>query len=79
MRAGTVTFIVRIHPGARKTEVTETLSDGTIKIDIAAVPEDGKANAELMNFLAEAFQVSAHQIAILSGVTARRKLIRITR
>ena len=73
-----VRFYVRAIPGATKTEVSEILEDESVKIKIAAVPEKGKANAELIKFLAKQFSVSKSAIEIVSGATARMKLIAIT-
>ena len=72
-----MTFSVRVHPGAPHTRVKEILSDGTIKIDVAAVPEDGKANVALIKFLAKEFDVPKSHIEIVSGQTAQTKVIRV--
>ena len=42
---------IKVIPRARKTEYVGRMSDGTLKIRLVAVPEDGKANAELLRFL----------------------------
>ena len=47
------------------------------KIRIKAAREKGKANAELIKFLASYFKVSKSQIVIVSGRTEQIKLIRI--
>lgn len=74
-RDGIVTFSVRVHPGAPRSGAKGAMADGTIKIDIAAAPEDGKANAELIRFLAEEFGVPKSCVEIVSGLTARRKTV----
>jgi len=75
---GSVTFAVRARPSAPTTKAVEKLDDESIKIAIAAPPEKGKANAELIKFLSKEFAVSKSQITIVSGATAPHKLIRIT-
>jgi len=75
---GVAAFSVRVHPGASHTRVKDTLSDGTLKMDIAAVPEDGKANAELIRFLAKEFKVSKSCVEIVSGKLARTKVVKIS-
>ncbi|MDO8648501.1 MAG: DUF167 domain-containing protein [Candidatus Peregrinibacteria bacterium] len=75
---GSVTLSVRARPGAHETRFKGEMSDGSIKIDIASSPEDGRANDELLRFLAEQFDVSRRDVVLLSGATARLKLIRIT-
>ena len=75
---GTVSLMVRVHPGARRTCVKGTMADGTIKIDITAAPEDGKANAQLVRFLAREFSVPLSHVEIVRGQTGRTKTVRIT-
>ncbi len=69
---------VRVRPHAKKTVIKDVMSDGCIKIDLAAPAEDGKANAELIRFLSEEFDVSVAQIELLSGQTSRKKVVKIT-
>ncbi|MEQ1849608.1 MAG: DUF167 domain-containing protein [Candidatus Peribacteraceae bacterium] len=68
---------VRVRPGASATKITDILSDGTIKIDLAAPAEDGKANAELVRFIAAHHSVPKENVRIVSGQTSRKKLVRI--
>ena len=75
---GSVRFFVRARPGAQRTEATEKMDDESIKISVAAPPEGGKANAALIKFLAEEFSVPAANVKIVSGKTARMKLIQIS-
>lgn len=72
-------FYVRAVPGAAKTVAREVLADESIKIRIAAPAEYGKANAELIGYLAKQFQVPKRQVEIVSGHTSRQKLVKITR
>jgi uncharacterized protein (TIGR00251 family) len=53
------------------------MADGALKVKVAAVPEDGKANEELIRTLATHFAVPANTIKILSGHTSTRKRISI--
>ncbi len=72
---------VKARPGASITEVRgvlETEPEETIKIDIAAAPEQGKANDELIKFLALALEVSKSDIQVISGAGDKIKLIKIT-
>ena len=73
---GTVQFYVRARPGMPKTQAVSLMDDESIKIDIAAAPEGGKANAELIKYLEKEFGAS---VQIVSGATARMKLVRVTR
>ena len=68
---------VKVIPRARKSDFAGLLADGTQKIKLAAVPEDGKANAELCRFLAERYKVPATKVSIVSGHTSTRKVVQI--
>jgi uncharacterized protein len=70
-----MTFRVKVIPRSSKTEIVGTMADGTLKIKIAAPPEKGKANAELIRFLASHYGVD--RVAIISGHTAALKIIRL--
>ena len=71
-------FKVKVTPKSSKNEITGELADGTLKIKVAAVPEDGKANAELCAFLARELSLPRGSVEVVSGQTSRLKLIRIT-
>lgn len=76
---GEVYLRVKVRPSAAKTEIRGILEEGeeTIKIDIAAPAERGKANQELINFLAREFGVKSVQVRIVSGISEKIKLIKI--
>lgn len=50
-----------------------------LKIRLTAPPVDGKANAQLIAFLADAFSVAKRQVSLVSGELNRQKRLRITR
>lgn len=64
------------QPGATRTEVAGTHGDA-LKIRLATLPVDGKANEALIAFLAEAFGVPRRQVELLSGHASRSKRVRI--
>jgi uncharacterized protein len=53
------------------------LLDGRIKIKVAAVPVEGRANAELIKFLAKKLKVPKSGIELVSGQTGKRKTLKI--
>jgi hypothetical protein len=71
------TLSVRVHPGARKNAVTGIHADA-VKIALTATPVDGKANEALIAFLAETLRLPRARIVIVSGITSREKMVRIT-
>ena len=74
---GEVYLRIKVRPGAAKTAIKEIMEDETIKIDVAALPIKGKANQELIKFLADEFAVLKNNVKIISGTGKRVKLIKI--
>lgn len=72
-------FQVKVIPGAPKTELREEMADGTIKVALAAKPEKGEANQELINYLAKLLGVRKYQVKIISGLAERTKLVKVSR
>ena len=70
------TLVVHVAPRARTTAVAGRHGDA-IRIRVAAPPEDGAANAELVRFLAERLGVSRSAVAIAAGAAGRRKTVEI--
>lgn len=72
---------IRLTPnsGRNAVEGIEAAADGEVflKARVTAVPEDGKANKALILLLADTFRVPKSSISILSGETARKKILRI--
>jgi hypothetical protein len=65
-----------LQPKASKDEFAG-LHGERIKIRLTAPPVDGKANAQLLAFLAAAFAVSKNQVSLESGQQSRQKRVRI--
>ena len=68
---------IKVIPKSPKTEVVEIMDDETIKIRLKAVPEKGKANAEVIRFLSKELGLPKKNVSIISGSTDRIKLIKI--
>lgn len=68
---------IRVTPRAKKNEITEILSDGTVKIHLTAPPVEGKANQALIAFLAEVLEVPRSKIEIVAGENRRDKLVSV--
>ena len=65
-----------LQPKASKDEFAGLHGD-RLKIRLTAPPVEGKANAHLLAFLAEAFGVSKSQVSLESGELNRQKRVRI--
>ena len=72
-----MTIRVKVTPRATKSEVVGKMTDGTLKVRIAAPPEKGKANAELCDLLARHFGVASSAVSVVSGQSSSRKLVKI--
>jgi uncharacterized protein (TIGR00251 family) len=74
--AGGLLLTLRVQPGASRTEVAG-LHGGALKVRIAAPPVGGKANAALLRFVAEAFDVPVRAVTLVRGESSRQKIVRI--
>ena len=76
---GTTILTVKISPSAKENQIiSELLLPNSLKIKIKAPPDKGKANAELISFLSEIFNLSKSQIEIKTGHTSTLKIIKIS-
>ena len=73
---GGVSFVVKIHPRAKKSEITGELSDA-LRVSLTAPPIDGKANKACIDFFAKLLKVVRSSVTIASGQSSRRKVIRV--
>ena len=69
-------ILVKVIPNSSRTEIVEE-GENYLKIKLKAAPIKGKANAELIKFLAKKYSVSKSQIEIIKGLTNKDKLIKI--
>jgi len=73
---GAVTIEIVARPGASRRRIVRIDPRGLV-IALNAAPEKGKANDELIDFLARELKVARSAIAIVRGETSRRKTVRI--
>jgi uncharacterized protein (TIGR00251 family) len=67
---------VKVNPNSKKQNIEES-ADGSLTVHLKSPPVDGKANKELIELLAEKFDVPKSKIRIKSGLSSRNKLIEI--
>ena len=77
--SGEIYLRVKVRPNAAKTCVKEIMIDETVKIDLAAAPVKGRANQELIKFLAQEYKVTKDNVKIISGAGERVKLVKIVK
>ena len=71
----------RVTPNARKSEFIGWTADEkgrpVLLIKLQAPPVDGKANAALIEFLAEELNVAKAEVTLLRGSTSRLKVVEL--
>ncbi len=70
-------FAVRVTPKAKKRALGGT-HDGALKIAVTAPPEDGKANAAVIQAIAKWLCIAKSNVDITAGQTSRIKTIHVT-
>ncbi|HRQ23308.1 MAG TPA: DUF167 domain-containing protein [Anaerolineales bacterium] len=68
---------LRVTPRASHNKIVGLMSDGTIKVHIAADPSDEELNTELIAFLAGVLGVPKSRVDIVAGEVGRDKLISV--
>ena len=76
-----IRLAVRLTPNGGRDAVdgieADANGDTRLKIRVSAVPEKGKANKAMIAALAKMLGVSKSSVELLSGDTARQKILRI--
>lgn len=67
---------VKVTPHARQDSI-EGWKEGRLCVRLRQVPEKGKANRQLIEYLAEELDIAPSRLEILSGETSRLKRLRI--
>ncbi len=74
-------LVVRVTPNARKSALTGWGMDekgrSVLLIKLGAPPVDGKANIELIQFLAETLRCAKSEITLLRGESSRQKVLEL--
>ena len=73
---------LKVTPGARKNEILGWEDDypqvgRVLKVKIAAPPVEGKANKEIVLFLAKALGIPKSAVEVVHGTSGRIKLVEI--
>lgn len=73
---GGVEIDVQVVPRASRSRVVGVQGE-RVRVQLAAPPVDGAANAELLELISDACGVPRRTIEIIRGETSRRKTVRI--
>jgi hypothetical protein len=68
---------IKVSPNSKLQKIKLMSDNQTYKVYIQSPPENGKANQELIKFLAQSYQVPNQNIKIISGEFSQIKLIKI--
>lgn len=74
MSAGAARLKVKVVPGASRTEVVGRLGDA-LKVRVAAPPEGGKANREVVALLAAKVGLPVAAVTVVSGQASPSKVL----
>ncbi len=73
---GGLTIHLYVQPGAKKTEIVG-LYDNELKIRLNTPPIEGRANKELLKYIAELFNVPVRQVILKRGDKSRHKIVSV--
>lgn len=63
---------IQAHPGGKKNEI-KGVQNGWLKVTVTQIPERGKANRAIADFLAKSLGLKKSQMELVSGETASKK------
>jgi uncharacterized protein (TIGR00251 family) len=72
----TLKLSIHATPGARHTEAAGARG-AALRVRLAAPPVNGKANAALLIWAAQAFGVTQRQVELLHGASGRQKTLAV--
>jgi uncharacterized protein (TIGR00251 family) len=75
--AGGIRLVFQVSPNAKKTEVIGELEEA-LKIRLHAPPIEGRANEELVRFVAEQLGITRRAVTLTHGVASKRKVVLIS-
>lgn len=68
---------VRVHPSARHDALVGRRDNGEWKLAVCAPPEDGRANAAVVELVASLLGVKRHQVSVARGLSSRGKQVEV--
>ena len=71
-----LTFVVKVHPRARKNAITSEIGDA-LRVALTAPPVEGRANDACIEFFAKLLKLPRSSVTIASGLSSRNKVIRV--
>jgi hypothetical protein len=68
---------LRVSAGASRSRVSGA-HGGALKLSVAAAPEKGKANREVVRLVAATFGLPAREVELVAGETSPDKVVRLS-
>ena len=68
---------VKVKPGSPRNRIRGFDPRGTLRVEIQAPPQEGRANRELIRFLARKLELPQDAIILKAGAKSREKLLLI--
>ena len=72
-----ISLTLHVQPGAKRSEIAGLHGDA-LKIRLAAPPIEGRANEELLKFIANLFSVPLRNAELKQGGQSRHKVVAVT-
>ena len=76
-KTGKARIRVGLQPRASKDEILGWNEDGALWVRVKAPPVNGASNAALVQLLAKHLGVAKSKVALVSGTTARNKIVEV--
>jgi hypothetical protein len=67
---------IKVKPNAKENKVEE-MGNNQFLVKVKAPPKENKANREVIETLAEYFDIPQSQISIVAGLRSRQKVVKI--
>jgi uncharacterized protein (TIGR00251 family) len=77
MTANSARINVKLQPRSSRDDVIGWNEEGALRVRVKAPPVDGAANSALIQVLARTLGVTKSRVKLVSGATARNKVVEI--
>ena len=78
MLDGALKIYFKVQPNSSALKFGIPLETGELKVYLTEIPENGKANAQLIKFLSKSFMIAKSSIIIEKGEVSKKKIIIIS-